>query len=80
MSRTPCERRHFLVPMRWLRAGDGLFQPNHIDQRANCPLMRSKRPPRCPLPSLSLPRRHACSSPRVSVAPTIEVVASVKSP
>jgi integrase len=69
MNRTSCERRHLPVPMRWLRAGDGLFRLNHVDQCADCPTMRSKRPPRCPLPSLGLSWMQARSSRR---APTIE--------
>ena len=78
MNWTSCERRHFPLPMPWLRAGDGLFSTN-VDQCADCPLMRSKRT-RCPLQSLGLPCMQARRSRRVSVAPTIEVAASIKSP
>jgi hypothetical protein len=80
MSQTYYQRCSFLVPMRWLRAGDDLFRPDHVDQCADCPLMRSRHPPRCPLHALRLPCVQACRSPRASVAPTIEVRADIKSP
>ena len=49
MSQTACERRHVLAPMRWLHAGGDLSRHNHANQRADRPLIRSTRPPRCPL-------------------------------
>jgi hypothetical protein len=58
MSQSPCERRGFPVPMRWLRAGGDLSRPNHIHQSADRPLMRSERPPKCPT-ALSRPRVRA---------------------
>ena len=80
MSQTSSERRRFPVPLRWLHAGGDL---SRLDSRHQCtrrPLIRSKRPPRCPSHSLARPCVQACRSRRPSVAPTSELGANVKSP
>jgi len=58
MTQPYCERRDFPVPTRWLYAGSDLSRPDHRDQCAARPLMRSERLPRCPLqaPHLACPR------------------------
>ena len=69
----------FPFRMRWLYAGSHLSRPDHDDQCAERPLMRSERLPRCPLQAPHL----AC--PHIPVAswqccPTIKVGADIKSP
>jgi hypothetical protein len=49
MTQAYCERRDFPVPTRWLDAGSDLSRPDHGDQCAARPLMRSERLPKCPL-------------------------------
>ncbi len=68
MSQTACERHPFLVPMRWRHAGRDLSRPNHASRRADRPLMRFTRRPRCPLRASSLPCAHPSRSPRASIA------------
>ena len=79
MTQAYCERRHFPVPMRWLYAGSDLSRPDHGDQCAERPLMRSERSPRCPLQAPHLASPHIPIAPG-SVAPTIKVGADIKSP
>ena len=80
MNRTSCERRHFPIPMRWLHAGNDLSRSDHSNQCADCPLMRSKRTPKCPLQVPDLACMQTCRSHPANVAFTIEVGASIKSP
>ena len=80
MSQTSCERRGFPVPMRWLHAGGDLSRPNHGDQCADRPLMRSERSPRCLLHAPDLACVQTCRSRPAGVAPTIELGADIKSP
>jgi hypothetical protein len=80
MSQTYCERCGFLVPMRWLHDGGDLSRPNQVDQCADRPLMRSERPPRCPLHFPDLPCLQTRGWRRASVPPTIELGADIKSP
>ena len=80
MNRTSCERRHFPIPMRWLHAGGDLARPDHSNQRADCPLMRSKRTPKCSLQVPDLACVQTCSSHPANVTSTIKVGASIKSP
>jgi hypothetical protein len=80
MSQTACERRHVLAPMRWLHAGGDLSRHNHANQRADRPLIRSKRPPRRPSHSLARRCVQASRSRRPSVAPTTELGPNIKSP
>jgi cytosine/adenosine deaminase-related metal-dependent hydrolase len=54
-------------------------RPDHGDQCAERPLMRSERLPRCPLQAPTSPV-HTSRSLRGSVAPTINVGADIKSP
>jgi hypothetical protein len=79
MTQAYCERRDFPVPMRWLYAGSDLSRPDHGDQCAERPLMRSERLPRCPLQAPHLACHTSRSLPG-SVAPTIKVGADIKSP
>ena len=79
MSQTVCERRHVLAPMRWLHAGGDLSRHNHANQRADRPLIRSMRPPRCPLRFQAAPS-HPSRSPGASFASTIMAGAKIKSP
>src|SRR5262249_9950495 len=44
MSQISCEHRGFAVPMRWRHAGGDLSRPNHANQRADHPSIRSTRP------------------------------------
>ena len=80
MSQTACERRNVLATMRWLRAGGGLSRHNHANQRADRPLIRSSRPPRCPLHASKPPFHTPSRSPGASFAPTIIPAAKIKSP
>jgi hypothetical protein len=80
MSQISCERRGFAVPMRWRPAGGDLSRPNHANQRADRPLIRSTRRPRCPLHPSRLPCAHPCWSPGAGIAPTITAGAKIKSP
>ena len=80
MSQTCCERCNFLVPMRWLRPGDDLSRPDHIDQCAKRPLMRSERTLKCPLHAPDLAYVQTCRSHPASLTSTIEVGAGIKSP
>ena len=52
-----CEHRDFPVPMRWLYAVSDLSRPDHGNQCAERPLIRSERLPRWPLqaPHLACP-------------------------
>ena len=79
MTQAYCERRDFPVPMRWLYAGSDLSRPDHADQCAERPLMRSERLPRSPLQAPHLACPHTRLLPG-SVAPTIKVGADIKSP
>ena len=79
MTQAYCERRDFPVPTRWLYAGSDLSRPDHGDQCAARPLMRSERSPRCPLQAPTSPVHTSRSLPG-SVAPTIKVGADFKSP
>jgi hypothetical protein len=79
MTEAYCERRDFPVPTCWLYAGSDLSRPDHGDQCAARPLMRSERLPRCPLQAPHLACPHIRSLPG-SVAPTINVGADIKSP
>ena len=79
MTQAYCERRDFPVSKRWLYAGGDLSRPDHGDQCAAHPLMRSERLPRCPFQAPHL----ACHSSRSlpgSIAPVIKVGADFKSP
>ena len=53
------------------------LDPIHGDQCTRRPLIRSKRPPRCPSHSLARPCVQACRSRRPSVAPTSELGANI---
>jgi len=79
MTQAYCERHDFPVPMRWLYAGSDLSRPDHGDQCAERPLMRSERLPRCPLQAPTSPVDTSRSLPG-SVAPTIKVGADIESP
>ena len=79
MTQAYCERRDFPVPMRWLYTGSDLSRPDHGDQRAERPLMRPERLPRCPLQAPHLACPHIPSLPG-NVPPTISVGADIKSP
>jgi hypothetical protein len=80
MTQTYRERRDAPVPMRWLYAGNDLSRPDHGDQGAERPLMRSERLPRGPLHAPHLACVHTCRSRPGSVAPIIKVGADIKSP
>jgi len=80
MSQISCEHRGFAVPMRWRHAGGDLSRPNHANQRADHPSIRSTRRPRYPLHASRLPSAHPCRSPDASIAPTITAGAKIKSP
>ena len=80
MNRTSCERRHFPIPMRWLHAGNDLSRPDHSNQCADRPLMRSRRTPKCPLQVPDLACVQTCWSHPANVTSTIKVGASIKSP
>jgi hypothetical protein len=80
MSQTSCDRCGFPVPMRWRRAGRDLARPNHVDQCAERPLMRSEPSPRCLSHAFDLACVQTCSSHPVRVASTVEVSAGIKSP
>jgi hypothetical protein len=80
MSQTAREPRTFLVPMRWLYAGNDPSRPDHRDQCPERPLIRSKRTPGCPLQALdlaSVPTRRWHPD---SVTSTLELCAGIKSP
>ena len=79
MTQAYCERRDFPVPTRWLYAGSDLSRPDHGDQCAQRPLMRSERLLRCPLQLPTSPVYTSRSLPG-SVAPDIKVGADIKSP
>jgi len=79
MTQAYCERRDFPVPMRWLYVGGDLSRPDHGDQCAGRPVMRSERLPRCPLQLPTSPVHTPRALPG-SVAPTIKVGADIKSP
>ena len=76
MTEAYCERRDFPVPMRRLHACSDLSRPDHGDQCAERPLMRSERLPRCPLQAPHL----ACPHTSRSLPGTIKVGADIKSP
>src|ERR1700756_3709446 len=79
MTQAYCERRDFPVPTRWLYTGADLSRPDHGDQCAERPLMRSDacRDAHCRLPTSPL---HTSRSLPGSVAPAIKVGADIKSP
>ena len=80
MSQTARERRSFPVPMRWPHAGSDPSRPDHRDQCPECPLIRSKRTPRCLLQALDLASIPIRRSHPDSVASTPELCAGIKSP
>ncbi|HSB59368.1 MAG TPA: hypothetical protein VLD66_07160 [Methyloceanibacter sp.] len=80
MSQTSCERCGFPVPIRWRRAGGDLARPNHVDQCAERPSMRSGPPPRCLSHAPDLACVQTGSSHPARVTSTIEVGAAIKSP
>ena len=80
MSQTSYERCGFSVPMRWRRASGDLARPNHVDQCAERPLMRSEPQPRRLSHAPDLPFVQTCSSHPARVASTIEIGAGIKSP
>ena len=84
MSQISRERRGFPIPMRWLRAGGDLSQPNHIHQCTDRTLMRSEptkmNQPKCRLHSPDLADVQICSWRRSGVPPTIDIRAGIKSP
>jgi hypothetical protein len=80
MSQTSCERCGFPVPMRWRRAGGDLARPNHVDQCAQRPWMRSEPPLTCLSHAPDLACGQTCSSHSARVTPTIELGAGIKSP
>ena len=69
MSQTACERRRFPVPLRWLHAGGDLSRPNHANQRADRPLIRSTPPPRSPSRALQAPLHTLSRSPAPASRP-----------
>jgi hypothetical protein len=79
MTQAYCERRGLPVPTRWLYAGSDLSRPDHGDQCAERPLMRSERLPRCPLQAPHPACPHIPSLPG-NVPPIISVGADFKSP
>jgi hypothetical protein len=79
MSQTSCERCGFPVPMRWLHAGGDLAQPNGILQCADRTSMRSEHLPKCLPHSADLPYLQTHPSNPVSLTPTIEPSARIKS-
>ena len=86
MSQTPCKRCGFPLPTRWPRAGGDLAQPNGIHQcadralmRADRALMRSEHPPDGLLLPADLPYLQTHRSNPLSVTPTIELGARIKS-
>jgi hypothetical protein len=80
MSQTSCDRCSFPVPMRWLRAGGDLAQPNRIPQCADRASMRSEHPPKCLMHFADLPYLQTPSSNPASVTSIIELGAGIKSP
>jgi hypothetical protein len=75
-------RQHYglPVPMRWPHAGGDRARSDHVHPCADHPMLPARSPPRCPVQSLGRPCVPPSSSPRASVAPTIELGANIKSP
>jgi hypothetical protein len=80
MTKTSCERYSFPGPMRWLRAGGDLSQPNGIHQCADRASMRSEQPPKCLLRSADLLSVQTRRSNAVGITSPIEIGANIKSP
>jgi hypothetical protein len=80
MSQTPCDRSHFLVPMRWPNTGGDLSRPNHSNHRAVRPLIPSEPLSKCPRHSPDLPCALTCRGRHAHVPPTIDLGAHIKSP
>jgi hypothetical protein len=80
MSQTSYERCGFLGPMHWHHAGGDPSRPDHGDQGAERPLMRSERPPRRLLRALDRACLQTWRSQSARVASIIDVGASLKSP
>ena len=76
MTQAYCERRDFPVPMRWLYPGNDLSRPDHADQCAQPPLVRSEGLPKCPSQAPHL----ACPHIPVASRHTIKIGADIKSP
>jgi hypothetical protein len=79
MSQMPCNRCD-PGPMRWLHAGGDLAQPNPIHPSTNCPLMHSKRAPKCLMHSPNLICVQTSRWCRPGTPPIIEIGASIKTP
>src|ERR1700755_2397016 len=73
MSQTSCERSGFPVPMRWLRAGGDLAQPNSIHQGTDRASIHAKHLPKGLLHPADLPYLQTNSSNPVSVTSIIEL-------
>ena len=80
MTQTHCDRSDFLVPMRWLLAGDDPSRPNYIYQCAVRPLMRPQAVSKCPGHSPDLPCVQTCSWCPAGVPSAIDLGADIKSP
>ena len=79
MTKRSCERCCFPIPMHWPRAGGDLAQPNDIHQCADRALTRSEHPPKGLLHPVDLPYLQTHRSNPLSVTPTIELGARIKS-
>jgi Transposase zinc-binding domain len=80
MSQTALERRDFLVPMRWPRAGSDLSRPGHCPRRTGRSLIRSERLPKCMLRASNLAGVQMRRPHPVGVTSTLQLGATIKSP
>ena len=80
MSQAALERRHFLVPMRWLHAGNDPSRPGQRGRRTVRSLIRFKRLLRCPLYASNLASGLIRRPHPVGVTSTLQPGAAIKSP
>jgi hypothetical protein len=80
MRQTALERRDYLVPIRWPRAGSDPSRPGYCGRRAVRSLIRSERLSRCLLYAYNLASALIRRPDPVGVTSTLQLGAAIKSP